>query len=94
MSDKQNFLYRLLMWFVPSIANLKESWGCGNERVTSGAKLSLLLFWVSPMCLFLVLLSGAEALANDSSIHPWGYEGGEGPGHWGETEQDHEKHLM
>lgn len=31
----------------------------------------------------------------ESFLHqPWGYEGGTGPEHWGEMEQDHEKHLM
>ena len=25
---------------------------------------------------------------------PWGYEGGTGPRHWGEMEQDHDKHIM
>ncbi len=32
--------------------------------------------------------------ADDGKIHPWGYEGGTGPDHWGEIEKDHEKHLM
>jgi len=30
----------------------------------------------------------------EKPIHPWGYEGGTGPLHWGELEKDHEKHLM
>lgn len=33
-------------------------------------------------------------MANDTSRHHWGYEGGTGPAHWGVMEQDHEKHLM
>ncbi len=32
--------------------------------------------------------------SEEKPIHPWGYEGGTGPLHWGEMEQDHEKHLM
>ncbi len=32
--------------------------------------------------------------SEDKPVHPWGYEGGTGPLHWGEMEQDHEKHLM
>lgn len=34
------------------------------------------------------------AFAGGNVLHPWGYEGGTGPEHWGEIEQDHEKHVM
>jgi carbonic anhydrase len=44
--------------------------------------------------IFIGLISIAQANESDHSIHHWGYEGGEGPAHWGEMEQDHEKHLM
>jgi len=30
----------------------------------------------------------------DQMVQQWGYEGGTGPLHWGEMEQDHDKHLM
>ena len=33
-------------------------------------------------------------LAEGNPSHPWGYEGGTGPEHWGEIEKDHNKHLM
>jgi len=52
------------------------------------------LFSLLTVCLSLTLLSSAEVWASDKSVHPWGYEGGEGPEHWGEIERDHEKHLM
>lgn len=98
MSNKHNSLYSLLNWFIHlvniNVVNSKESWGCGKERLALGANSSSLLIWAAPICLLLILLSGAEAWAGNGSIHPWGYEGGEGPDHWGETEQDHEKHLM
>jgi len=34
------------------------------------------------------------AFAGENTLHPWGYEGGTGPNHWGELEKDHKKHLM
>lgn len=36
----------------------------------------------------------SEAHAHEKHILPWGYEGGEGPEHWGEIEHEHEQHLM
>jgi carbonic anhydrase len=46
------------------------------------------------LSLFVGLLSTAHGNEIDESNHSWGYEGGTGPLHWGEMEQDHEKHLM
>jgi len=54
---------------------------------------------IKNFCTFLTVLSiliGFSSIvhANEEAIHHWGYEGGTGPLHWGEIEQDHEKHLM
>ena len=35
-----------------------------------------------------------EAFAQEEHLQPWGYEGGTGPEHWGEIEQEHEEHMM
>lgn len=51
--------------------------------------------YYSTTLLGLIILAGllSNAIAEEHN-HSWGYEGGTGPAHWGEMEQDHEKHLM
>lgn len=44
--------------------------------------------------IFFISVNIINAYSDDGKIHPWGYEGGTGPDHWGEIEKDHEKHLM
>lgn len=45
---------------------------------------------------FLSFFIGLITIGHAAEIddHHWGYEGGAGPSHWGEIEQEHEKHLM
>ena len=46
------------------------------------------------MALTIILIGVSSQAMGNETAHHWGYEGGTGPLHWGEIEQDHEKHLM
>ncbi len=43
--------------------------------------------------IFLTIFSSA-VYAQKEHLQPWGYEGGAGPEHWGEIENEHEEHVM
>ncbi len=49
--------------------------------------------WTSVALTIILIGVSSQAMGNETAHH-WGYEGGTGPLHWGEIEQDHEKHLM
>lgn len=62
------------------------------NRLSKFLKFSIPIFsfWV-----LVYILAGPNSKAfGNELVQPWGYEGGTGPLHWGEMEQDHEKHLM
>jgi carbonic anhydrase len=62
--------------------------------LNSGASLFKFTLSIAISLFFLISFSFINVSAHESHIHPWGYEGGSGPDHWGEMEKDHEKHLM
>ncbi len=48
----------------------------------------------SLLVVIILLICPQIGFAHDTHAHPWGYEGGTDPSHWGEMEKDHQKHLM
>ncbi len=59
------------------------------QRIISQAGMTMFL-----ASLLLACLKPLAQAHDEGPVHPWGYEGGTGPQHWGEVEQDHSKHLM
>lgn len=57
---------------------------------------SRLLFTLLVLVVFPGVVSWGEIVCADEAppVHPWGYEGGIGPEHWGEMDHVHENHLM
>jgi len=51
---------------------------------------SFLGVWIAAI----LLIGLGTQTFGEEIVQQWGYEGGTGPLHWGEMEQDHEKHLM